>query len=185
MKISTEIIKSLNPCLRRFNNYVEHYSDFNGTLEDFVMLENITYLDKIWVITKLFTKEQNVKFAIKCASSVLNIFEERYPKDKRPRQALEAAENYLISTDTDTAAAADAAYAAAAYAAAAYAAAAADTAYAAATYAAAAAYAAYAAAYAATYAAAAAAYAATYAAYANPKSQQELNLIFAVEVANE
>jgi len=171
MKISTEIIKSLNPCLRRFNNYVEHYSDFNGTLEDFVMLENITYLDKIWVITKLFTKEQNVKFAIKCASSVLNIFEERYPKDKRPRQALEAAENYLISTDT--AAAADAAY---------------DAAYAA-TYAAtyAAADAAYAAAYAATYAAAAAdtVYAAaTYAAYANPKSQQELNLIFAVEVAN-
>ena len=181
MKISTEIIKSLNPCLRRFNNYVEHYSDFNGTLEDFVMLENITYLDKIWVITELFTKEQNVKFAIKCASSVLNIFEERYPKDKRPRQALEAAENYLISTDT--AAAADAAYAAAAYDAA-YAAAA----YAAATYAAAAADAAYAAAYAATYAAAAAdtVYAAaTYAAYANPKSQQELNLIFAVEVANE
>jgi len=181
MKISTEIIKSLNPCLRRFNNYVEHYSDFNGTLEDFVMLENITYLDKIWVITELFTKEQNVKFAIKCASSVLNIFEKQYPGNKKPRRALEAAENYLISTDT---AAADAAYAAAAYAAAAYAAAAADTAYAAATYAAAAADAAYAAAYAATYAAADAAYAATYAAYANPKSQQELNLIFAVEVAN-
>jgi len=35
------------------------------------------------------------EFAINCAWRVLHIFEKEYPKDKRPRQALEAAKTYL------------------------------------------------------------------------------------------
>ena len=35
------------------------------------------------------------QFAIDCAWRVLHIFEERYPDDKRPRQAIEAARAYL------------------------------------------------------------------------------------------
>ena len=35
------------------------------------------------------------QFAIDCAYRVLHIFEEHYPKDKRPRQALEAVKAYL------------------------------------------------------------------------------------------
>ena len=35
------------------------------------------------------------QFAIDCAWRVLHIFEERYPGDKRPRQAIEAARAYL------------------------------------------------------------------------------------------
>jgi hypothetical protein len=113
--------------------------------------------------------------AIGCAEIVLAIYEKKYPDNKAPREAIQAAKDYLAGTigidelnikrrAAYAAAYADA-YAAAADAAAAYAAYA--DAYAAAAYAAAyAADAAYAAAYAADAAYAAAAYAADAAAYA-------------------
>ena len=70
--------------------------------------------------------------AIFSAELVLHIFEEKYPEDKRPRLAIEAAKKWLVNPSKETAAAAAAAAAAAyaAYAAAdaAYAAAAADAA---------------------------------------------------------
>src|SRR3990167_277679 len=100
-------------------------------------------------------KETLQKFAIYCAESVLPLFEAKYPDDKRPREAIAAAKEYMAGNITlkelgNKRSAASAAYSAA-NAAAAYAAA----------------HAAYAAAYAATNAAAAAyAYAAAAAAYA-------------------
>ena len=124
----------------------------------------------IWTLRKAgkMDKPTSVRIAIECAKHVLKIFEKKYPKDKRPRKAIEAASAWLENPSEKTRAAYAAAYAAAddaAADAAAYAAAADAAAYAAAADAAA-----YAAAddAAAAYAAAdAAAYAAaTYAAYA-------------------
>jgi hypothetical protein len=117
--------------------------------------------DRVWVMTRsgILTHSELVQFAINCAERVLEDFESRYPSDKRPLVAIEAAKKWLRNpTSANAANAAYAAYAAtyaanaAAYAAAANAAYAAYAAYAAAN----AAYAAYA----ATYAANAAAYAA-------------------------
>ncbi len=88
-----------------------------------------------------WTKEEPVKLAIFSAYSVLDIYEKQYPEDKRPRQAIEAAEKYVKDPSEKNKDAARAAYGAA-YAA----------------------YAADAAAYAAADAAARAAYAAAYAA---------------------
>ena len=110
MKVTTEIIKNLNPCIDRLEHYLEHYSDFDGTIEDFLALEMLTHNDKIWVSVRLMSKEQRVKFSILCAKSVLHIFEEKYPEDKRPRLAIEAAEKWLL--DPSAANATDAAYAA-------------------------------------------------------------------------
>ena len=59
-----------------------------------------------------WTKEMSVKSAIFAAEKVIGIYEEKYPKDNRPRNAIEVAKKYLkgeISAD----AAADAAYASA------------------------------------------------------------------------
>jgi hypothetical protein len=100
-------------------------------------------------------KPRLVTFAADCAEHVLPKFEDRYPDDKRPRQAIEAARAWVTCPSPETRSAANAANAAAAYTAAytaytAYAAAyAANAAYAAANAAAYAAYAANAAAYAA------------------------------------
>ena len=55
------------------------------------------------------------QFAIDCAWRVLHIFEEKYPDDKRPRKALEAAQVYLnnpTKVNKDKLAAARAAWAA-------------------------------------------------------------------------
>ena len=104
----------------------------------------------IWILKKrkLLDKPTSVKLACICAQHVLEIYEKKYPDDKRPRQAIEVALKWLKEPTEENRKAADAYAEAAAYAAA-YA------------YAAAAAYAAADAA-----AAAAAAYAYVYAAYA-------------------
>jgi hypothetical protein len=118
-------------------------------------LRKITQADKLWVAFRIMPRDSIRLAAADIASSVLLIYEEKYPNDLRPRRAIEAA--YVGDSN--------AANAAANANAAAYAANAADAAYAAN----AAAYAAYAATYAATYAANAAttaAYAATTATYA-------------------
>jgi hypothetical protein len=66
-----------------------------------------------WVICREITHENNVRWAIFSARSVLHIFEEKYPEDKRPREAIEAAEKWLIDKSWTTYAAWSAAYSAA------------------------------------------------------------------------
>ena len=129
-----------------------------------------------WLVCRLMTKKQAVKYAVFAAEQVIDIYEKAYPDDKRPRNAIEAAKAYLKNPSERTKAyadAADAAYAAyTAYTADAAAYAAAYAAYAAYTAAYTAAYAANAA-YAAAYTAAnAAAYTAADAAYAERRKMQ-------------
>ena len=51
---------------------------------------------KWWfVIRKLATKEQRKRIAIKLAEMVLPIYEKDYPDDKRPREGIKAAKDYL------------------------------------------------------------------------------------------
>ena len=117
----------------------------NFNLNDIIISE-IPLKDKFWFICKkLNTKELNQRLAIDVAMITLKIFEDKYPTDLRPREALEFADKYLRGECTleelrekraDTAAAVADAYAANAAAAAVADVADAD-AYAAATYAAA------------------------------------------------
>jgi len=123
--------------------------------EEMIRLGHLEWLN--WGLVRLMTKKQAVEYAIYAAEQVLSIYEDKYPKDDRPRKAIEAAKGYLAGRGTAHTAA-RAAYAAA------YAARAACAAYAA--YAARAARAAYAAAYAARAAYAACAACAAYAARA-------------------
>ena len=71
----------------------------------------------IWTLRKAgkMDKPTSVRIAIECAKHVLKIFEKKYPKDKRPRKAIEAASAWLENPSEKTRA--DAADAAAAYAA--------------------------------------------------------------------
>ena len=78
-----------------------------------------------WLVCRLMNKKQAAQYAIFAAEQVIGIYEGKYPNDKRPRNAIEAAKAYLKNPCAKTKAAANAAaYAAAAAAdAAAYAAA--------------------------------------------------------------
>jgi hypothetical protein len=91
---------------------------------------NLTTIKRLkkpdWYLNK--NKKQKIQtfFSILCAGSVLSVWEAQYPKDKRPRQAIKAAKEYLKTKNADAARAAaydaaraaDAAARAAAYAAA-------------------------------------------------------------------
>ena len=57
-----------------------------------------------WLIVKKMNHGQQIKYAIYAAEQVLNIFEKKYPDDKRPRLAIEAAKKYLKLKTKDAAA---------------------------------------------------------------------------------
>ena len=111
MKINTSYLESLRPCQDRLNNWREHYLNFEGTLEEFLNLENISHKDKVWVFFRSIPKPIISKVAADMAESVLSIFELAYPEDLRPRKAIEAA-RAGINTNAAANAAADAAYSA-------------------------------------------------------------------------
>src|SRR3990167_94297 len=51
----------------------------------------------IWLLRKTVAADKTIFFrlAIACAESVLYIFKKKYPNDKRPRKAIEAAIEYV------------------------------------------------------------------------------------------
>ena len=81
-----------------------------------------------WYLSRRLPKIKRVQYAVFAARQVLRIFEDKYPDDKRPREAIEAAEKYIKNPTNKNKDAADAADAAADAADAAYAADAADAA---------------------------------------------------------
>ena len=89
MLINKEVIEKFHPCKDRLSNFTIKYPEFNGELKEFLSLDKITYKDKVWVSVRLMTKTQKVKFSIKCAESVLHLFESKFPNDKSPRECLE------------------------------------------------------------------------------------------------
>ena len=103
--INLEVIKSLKPCLNRYENYLKHYTDFEGSLEDFLDLPEVTHNDKLWVSLRLMPRFLAEVFAIDCAA------------------ASASASAYAAASASAYAASAYAAYAAAVAASAAYAAA--------------------------------------------------------------
>src|SRR3990167_9469387 len=62
-----------------------------------------------WAIVRLIEKPQFVAYAIYAAEQVLDIYEKQYPKDDRPRKAIEAAKGYLKNPSANAANAANAA----------------------------------------------------------------------------
>ena len=56
--------------------------------------ENKFVSSEMRLVKELPLKKIMVKWAVFCAKQCLEIFEKKYPEDKRPREAIEAAEKY-------------------------------------------------------------------------------------------
>jgi len=82
MNINKEFLKSLKPCADRYENYLEHHGEFNGSFNDFLDLPNISYSDKVWIAEKILNKNQAVKWSVLCAESVVHMFEDKHPNDR-------------------------------------------------------------------------------------------------------
>ena len=186
MNVTRDLLENLGACSEAKRCFAEHNEFHTEATEALRLLLTDKWQNVIaeeygddslcwanWLVTRLLTHEQRVRYAIFAAEQVIYLFEKKYPKDERPRQAIKAAKACLANTNTDTRAAADASANAAGYAA--RAAAYTDTRAAADASANAAGYAARAAAYAAADAANAAAYAAGYAARAAARAADAAN----------
>lgn len=106
-----------------------------GKLDHIEGLENLITKGKLdwagWLIVRVMNYSQYVSYAVYAAEQVIDIYEARYPNDKRPRQAIKAAKKCIDNPSEENKNAAYAAAHAAAYAAAHAAADAAHAAYAA------------------------------------------------------
>jgi len=104
MQINKEFLKSLNPCADRYKNYLEHHGEFNGSFSDFLDLTNLDYNDKIWVAVRVLTKNQLINWSILFAESVVHIFEDKHPDDKRLSDCIEflkTVDDFDNLTDTE------------------------------------------------------------------------------------
>lgn len=70
--VTKKIIKALKPCGDRYENYIEYYSDFNGTLEEFLFLPLISHKDKLWVALRLLPLETIEIFTLDCELAAQN-----------------------------------------------------------------------------------------------------------------
>ncbi len=104
MRINTKVITALNPCRARLDNWMDHYSDFNGDVSKFFKLPRISHADKIWVGLQLIDKDAAIIFAIDCAFTASNIASEitaaRAYASYYAKTAISEATNAIDTIDT-------------------------------------------------------------------------------------
>ena len=54
-----------------------------------------------WLVIKLLNRDDRIRLACYAARLVLHIYEDKFPGDMRPRQAIEKAERYVENKHTD------------------------------------------------------------------------------------
>lgn len=91
IKINTDYIKSLPAFSDGLDNWMKHYSDFNGTLLELLDLEHLPYMDKLWLYFTSISTDLAAVILIDMVYEVLPLFESAHRYDRRPRQALELA----------------------------------------------------------------------------------------------
>jgi hypothetical protein len=110
IKVNSKVIKKLKPCEDRFDNWLHHYGTFDGSIIEFLSLDKISAMDKMWVASRLLPRDLMVTFAIDCAFSAYAA------ADAANADAADAANaaTYVtayVAADAANAAAFDAAYA--------------------------------------------------------------------------
>ena len=122
MLITSDKLQELRACVEAVNFFEEHYKEIEivELLRDVVKYEeeiskeynSNVYGWRYWLIASILSRKAAVRFAVYAAEKVLHIYEDEYPEDKRPREAIEAAKAYLENPKADAIAyaARDAAY---------------------------------------------------------------------------
>jgi len=106
MKITTKLLTDLGACsegIAWFEN--QEKTELQDVIHELLVGDQVGYAK--WLLPRLITPKNNIKYAIYCASQVIPIFETKFPENKKPREAIEAAQNYLNDPTTTNAAAAE------------------------------------------------------------------------------
>lgn len=92
--ITKEWIDQNKPCVEA----LKWYKDYLGK-SPIVILKRLIKAEKYdwanWFIVRVMEYKDYVSYAVFAAEQILPIFEEKYPDDKRPRQAIEAAKRCI------------------------------------------------------------------------------------------
>ena len=96
MKITSKWLEKQNACSEGKNWFVENFKK-ETTLKKLVdgLIKSEKWNWNEWLIQKSVNQKQAIKVAIFSAELVIDIYEKKYPEDKRPRQAIEAAKTWL------------------------------------------------------------------------------------------
>src|SRR3990167_596139 len=109
MKITEKWLNKKNACADGKNWVLENYPDTDGT----ELVENLIRAQKLdwanWLIVRIMARPQYLAYAIFAAEQVIDFFENKYPHDRRPWLAIDAAKKSLADDTSRNSAAAGAA----------------------------------------------------------------------------
>ena len=103
MKTTLQSIKDKQPCSDGWKKLLNHLGKTSADEEplDFsTILESNGIEDAVWCLCTLPYKDRCL-FLMEVAYKVLPVFGGRFPKDKRPREALEAIQKYFDGSITE------------------------------------------------------------------------------------
>jgi hypothetical protein len=101
MKLTLDWLKEKSACSEGVNWFTnQKETDLIKVLKKLMKEEKFDWAN--WTITNAMTRPQYIAYAIYAAEQVIDIFEKKYPEDKRPRLAIEAAKA-VLSNDTPSA----------------------------------------------------------------------------------
>lgn len=92
--ITMEWLKEQKACKKGVRWFIERgITDTRKALLALVEDNHAEYAN--WVIVRMMTHQQKVKYALYATSQVLHIFENEYSEDKRPREAIDAVKQWV------------------------------------------------------------------------------------------
>lgn len=117
MKLTKEMLKRYDACECGYKWYLKNGCDtVEKTMELLLSSGKTDWAD--WLIARVLKRKHKIMYAIYAAEQVIDLYEKEYPKDDRPRNAIEVAKEYLKNPNKGTKKAAYATVYADAYAAA-------------------------------------------------------------------
>src|SRR3990167_1654509 len=94
MKLTTRFLNSKGACKEGLEWFeAQKETDLVKVLRKLALKNHWPWAN--WLIVRVMTRPQYLAYAIFAAEQVIEIFEKKYPKDKRPREAIEAAKAFL------------------------------------------------------------------------------------------
>ena len=99
MKITLKKLEELHACssgMEMFNKQFGEESEISSIIGWAITqdIEAMRYAN--WLIVRVMIRKNCLSYAVFAAKKVIDIFEKKYPNDKRPRLAIEAAEACII-----------------------------------------------------------------------------------------
>jgi hypothetical protein len=94
MKITAEWLGKKQACQGGYDWFTQqNESDPVRVLNALIAEEYLDWAD--WLIVRVMRREQYISYAIFAAEQVIDLYEQKYPEDDRPRKAIGMAKVYL------------------------------------------------------------------------------------------